>query len=199
MPYLGWANLRDHPNVRVPVKVKDDFPRPQGPQGRSSPCATLPRAPATATTCKLAVVLFLADRRRPAGGGGHSVTCILELAVGAGALRLPPLIPPCSRAWTTAIWRIPGTGSACVRPCGYALACSHTRRIRTSSRAPGAFDQALASDAALDDWLLHRVTTMHISGTCKMGPAPDPLAWWISTAGCMARRAASPTPRSCRM
>jgi choline dehydrogenase len=38
-------------------------------------------------------------------------------------------------------------------------------------------DQALVSDEALDNWLLHRVTTtQHISGTCKMGPASDPLA-----------------------
>jgi len=35
----------------------------------------------------------------------------------------------------------------------------------------------LASDSALDDWMLREVsTTNHISGTCKMGPASDPLA-----------------------
>jgi choline dehydrogenase-like flavoprotein len=35
----------------------------------------------------------------------------------------------------------------------------------------------LASDAALDHWLRRHVITMHhISGTCKMGPACDPLA-----------------------
>ena len=38
-------------------------------------------------------------------------------------------------------------------------------------------DQELASDEALDAWLRHNVTTsQHISGTCKMGPASDPLA-----------------------
>jgi choline dehydrogenase len=38
-------------------------------------------------------------------------------------------------------------------------------------------DQALASDEALDAWLRHNVTTsQHISGTCKMGSASDPLA-----------------------
>jgi len=38
-------------------------------------------------------------------------------------------------------------------------------------------DQELASDDALDAWLRHNVTTtQHISGTCKMGPASDPLA-----------------------
>jgi choline dehydrogenase len=35
----------------------------------------------------------------------------------------------------------------------------------------------LASDDALDDWLLtHATTQHHSSGTCKMGPASDPMA-----------------------
>ena len=35
----------------------------------------------------------------------------------------------------------------------------------------------LASDHALDDWIRRAVSTMHhISCTCKMGPASDPLA-----------------------
>ncbi len=38
-------------------------------------------------------------------------------------------------------------------------------------------DEVLASDGALDDWMLREVsTTNHISGTCKMGPASDPTA-----------------------
>jgi predicted dehydrogenase (TIGR03970 family) len=38
-------------------------------------------------------------------------------------------------------------------------------------------DAELASDEALDEYLLREVTTgQHISGTCKMGPSSDPLA-----------------------
>ena len=38
-------------------------------------------------------------------------------------------------------------------------------------------DADLATDEALDDWMRREVTTFsHISGTCKMGPASDPLA-----------------------
>ena len=38
-------------------------------------------------------------------------------------------------------------------------------------------DEDLASDQALDTWLLENVSTaQHISGTCKMGPASDPMA-----------------------
>jgi choline dehydrogenase-like flavoprotein len=38
-------------------------------------------------------------------------------------------------------------------------------------------DADLASDAALDAWLMRNIgTSHHIVGTCKMGPAMDPLA-----------------------
>jgi choline dehydrogenase len=38
-------------------------------------------------------------------------------------------------------------------------------------------DAELASDEALNEYLLRDVTTgQHISGTCKMGPASDPMA-----------------------
>jgi len=38
-------------------------------------------------------------------------------------------------------------------------------------------NQDLASDEALDAWLRQQVTTtQHISGTCKMGSASDPMA-----------------------
>ena len=38
-------------------------------------------------------------------------------------------------------------------------------------------DEDLASDAALDAWLLRNARTCyHVSGTCKMGPSSDPMA-----------------------
>ena len=38
-------------------------------------------------------------------------------------------------------------------------------------------DTALASDDALDDWMMRTVRTMHhVSCTCKMGPGSDPMA-----------------------
>ena len=38
-------------------------------------------------------------------------------------------------------------------------------------------DAELASDAALDDWLMaNSGTSHHVSGTCKMGPASDDMA-----------------------
>ena len=38
-------------------------------------------------------------------------------------------------------------------------------------------DQDLASDEALDAWMMRDVVTFsHISGTCRMGPSSDPMA-----------------------
>ena len=38
-------------------------------------------------------------------------------------------------------------------------------------------DEDLASDDALDAWMMKTVVnTTHASGTCKMGPASDPMA-----------------------
>jgi len=38
-------------------------------------------------------------------------------------------------------------------------------------------DAELASDEALDAWMMREVTTsQHISCTCKMGPSTDPMA-----------------------
>lgn len=38
-------------------------------------------------------------------------------------------------------------------------------------------DHDLASDDALDAWMMREVVTFsHISGTCRMGPSTDPMA-----------------------
>ena len=38
-------------------------------------------------------------------------------------------------------------------------------------------DEDLRSDETLDKWIMRRVSTgHHVSGTCKMGPASDPMA-----------------------
>ena len=38
-------------------------------------------------------------------------------------------------------------------------------------------DEVIESDDALDEWIMKEATTgQHISGTCKMGPASDPMA-----------------------
>ena len=51
LPGVG-RNLRDHPNVRIPVRVKEGFPLDPEAPAPSLPCATPPRVPTTATICR---------------------------------------------------------------------------------------------------------------------------------------------------
>ena len=118
-------------------------------------------------------------------------TCILELAVGAGALGSPPdptVQPHLDYRYLEDPWDRQRLREA-VRLCARLLEHEAYQDIVAARLEPS--DQALASDAALDDWLLHRVTTtQHISGTCKMGPASDPWRGGSALPGAWARRAA---------
>ena len=57
----------------------------------------------------------------------------------------------------------------------YVLKCCE--HLVSALGSPDAGPLRVASDDALDAWMLKTVgTARHISGTCKMGPAADPLA-----------------------
>jgi choline dehydrogenase len=104
--------------------------------------------------------------------------CILELAVGAGELRLtstdPTVQPHLDYRSLEDPWDRQRLREA-VRRCARLLQHDAYTDIVQERLAPT--DQELASDAALDAWLRPHVTTSQpISGTWKMGPASDPLA-----------------------
>jgi choline dehydrogenase-like flavoprotein len=178
LPGVG-QNLRDHPNVRVPVKVKDDFPLdPKAPRTQLAL-----RYTAQGSSDRNDMQILQSSFSSPIGGDpleaeGIRFTCILELAVGAGELKLtstdPTVQPHLNYRYLEDPWDRQRLREA-VRLCARLLDHEAYQDIVERRLEPS--DQALASDAALDDWLLHRVTTtQHISGTCKMGPASDPLA-----------------------
>ncbi len=87
---------------------------------------------------------------------GIRFTVILEKALSAGEIRLASADPH-------------------VQPrLDYRL-LSHLQGLITARISPT--DAELATDTALDHWLLANVsTTHHLAGTCKMGPASDPMA-----------------------
>ena len=94
LPGVG-QNLRDHPNIRVPVKVKDDFPLdPSAPRTQAVPALHRQRQPPAQRHPDHAIVLLVAHRWttrwRPEG---IRFTCILELSVGSGHLRLASTDP----------------------------------------------------------------------------------------------------------
>ncbi|MFQ6030592.1 MAG: mycofactocin system GMC family oxidoreductase MftG [Dehalococcoidia bacterium] len=178
LPGVG-QNLRDHPLVPVRAKVKDDFPLdPNAPRMQ-----TLLRYTATGSESRNDIQIFPSSFSTPLGGDpfaeeGVRLTCMLELAEGAGSLSLT-------------------TADPTVQPfidCRYLEHPRDRNRLREAVRiAIGlmehkAFenildglisptDADLVSDDALDQWMLENVWIgQHLSGTCKMGPDSDPLA-----------------------
>ena len=102
----------------------------------------------------------------PLQAEGVRLTCILELAVGAGALRLtstdPTVQPHLDYRYLEDPWDRQRLREA-VRLCARLLEHDTYAEIVQARLAPT--DQELASDDALDAWLRHNVTTsQHISG-----------------------------------
>ena len=114
----------------------------------------------------------------PLEGEGIRFTCILELAVGAGELKLastdPYEQPVLDYNYLQEPWDRERLREG-VRLCLKLLEGDAYQEFVEGCIAPT--EEELASDDALDRWLLMNVTTtQHISGTCKMGPASDGMA-----------------------
>jgi choline dehydrogenase-like flavoprotein len=178
LPGVG-RNLRDHPYCNVTWRTRDDFaldpmtPRLQMALRWTSKDSKLRN--------DLMLLMFSYAQQLEQGRlapVGTRMLAVVELAMGAGELRLQ-------------------SADADVQPLldyGYLKDEIDRRRMREAIRLavqlgehedfkaittgriePTAAD--LSSDQALDDFARRAVTTsIHISGTCKMGPASDPLA-----------------------
>ncbi len=174
-------NMRDHPVVPVRLRTKEGFPL--YPNGRRADVCL--RYTAAGSSARNDVILnpvsFDSNIRRGGGassGEGVSIICILELAVGSGELTLtstdPHVQPHMDYRYLEDPWDRERLREA-VRLCLRLLENDVYKDIVAERTIPT--DEDLASDDALDAWMLKTVTTAyHISGTCKMGPASDPLA-----------------------
>jgi choline dehydrogenase len=114
----------------------------------------------------------------PLESEGIRFTCILELANGSGQLTLsandPNVQPNLEYHYLEDPWD-PQRLREAVRLCIRLLEHQGYRDIVQSRIEPT--DEDLATDEALDAWMRRNVSTsQHISGTCKMGPATDPMA-----------------------
>lgn len=178
LPGVG-SNLRDHPNVRVPVKVQDNFPLdPKAPRTQLAV-----RYTAAGSSDRNDMQILQSSFSSPIGGDpleaeGIRFTCILELAVGAGDLKLASTDPSVQPLLNYNYLQDPRDLERMregVRYCAQFLEHDAYRHIVEERLMPS--DAELASDDALDGWMRRNVTTtQHISGTCKMGPASDPMA-----------------------
>ena len=110
-------------------------------------------------------------------GEGIRLIAVLELALGAGELRLastdPRVQPSLDYRYVQHPWDRERLREA-VRLCVRLLDHGAFRDMVEDFITPTDLD--LASDEALDAWLMENVsTTQHISGTCKMGLSSDPM------------------------
>ena len=178
IPGVG-ENLRDHPNVRIPVKVKDDFPLdPKAPRTQVAL-----RYTATNSDLRNDMQIIQSSFSSPMGGDplegeGIRFTCILELAEGKGQLRLqstdPQVQPILDYNYLDNESDLSRLRES-VRMCFDFLETGKYSHIVEEVITPSA--KEILTDDALNLWLKQNVqTTHHISGTCKMGPNHDDMS-----------------------
>ncbi|MCH7606780.1 MAG: mycofactocin system GMC family oxidoreductase MftG [Chloroflexi bacterium] len=175
LPGVG-QNMRDHPNVQVRFQPKAGLsPDPLGKR------AVRLRYTAEGSDTPNDMILSPSSLNTIIAEGEdntHAINCGLYLALGAGELRLTSADPDAHPYMDYKYLQHPRDMERLresVRLCVRLLrdpafdGCVE-RRVSPS-------DQDLATDDSLDAWLLRNVSTSyHVSGTCKMGPASDPMA-----------------------
>ena len=175
LPGVG-QNLRDHPFVSVRLREKEVSPDHVAPSVQVDL-----RYTAEASSDRNDMQILPTSFFTPMGGDpweGILFVCVLELAAGSGELRLtstdPHVQPNLDYRYLVEPWDRQRLREA-IRICVRLLEHGAFRDIVADRIEPT--DQDLASDEALDAWLLKKVSSsQHISGTCKMGPASDSLA-----------------------
>ena len=179
LPGVG-QNLRDHPIVAVICQVRDDHPQdPLAPRSQ-----TALRYTATGSADRNDMQITASSFSSPIGGAdpfdpeGVRFNCILELADEAGQVRLSandPSVQPSLNYRYLELERDRERLRESVRITVDLL--RHESFSPIVERILQPTEEDLASDEALDNWMLRTVfNTTHASGTCKMGPATDAMA-----------------------
>ena len=179
LPGVG-QNLRDHPIVAIVCDVRDDHEQdPLAPRTQTGL-----RYTATGSSDRNDMQITASSFSTPIGGadpfepGGVRIQCILELADGKGEVRLSdndPHVQPSLNYHYLEEERDVERLREAVRISMTLLESSAFASIVDKVVQPS--EEDLASDEALDAWMRRTVfNTTHASGTCKMGPASDPMA-----------------------
>ena len=181
LPGVG-QNLRDHPLVYITWRTREGF-HLDGAAPRMQLCLryTAPGSPLR-NDLKVSMVSYATERINRGGDRmaplGIRMTCGIQLAAGAGELRLASKDPTVQPVLDYRYLEDPFDRERLremVRLCVGLGEHESFRDIIAERVEPS--DADLASDEALDAWLMREVTTsQHISCTCKMGPASDPMA-----------------------
>lgn len=179
-PGVG-QNMRDHCSVAVGLAVRDGYRLyPHGPrlhvtlryssQGSECPDDMVSGASNFASRVRLGGSALEAE--------GVSISCGLYKAVGAGELTLTSADPHVHPHMDFRYLADPFDRKRMRDGVRLNVRLAHGpefQDIVVGRIAPS--NEDLASDRALDAWLLRNArTSYHVSGTCKMGPASDPMA-----------------------
>ena len=174
LPGVG-QNMRDHPNVSVRFRVKDDVP-----EDPNAMRALRLRYTATGSETPHDMILSPASLNTVVrdNNPAHAINCGLYLAAGQGELWLtsadPNAPPSMDYHYLEDPWDVERLREA-VRLCLRLLEGDSYSPYIEEIIAPTPAD--LETDEALDGWLRRNISTSyHISGTCKMGPDTDPMA-----------------------
>ena len=180
LPGVG-ENLKDHPNVSVKLRVKEGFP----------PDASVPlfqtRLLYTTEGSSARNDMFIAaksydappegDRWQGKDGRFAALLLILNFPASIGKLRLisrdPDMQPRLDYRFLTEAWDRKRLREA-ARLCIDLLDQPAFRSLGVERISPTR--EELASDRALDIWLLQGAGGFHSSCTCRMGLGSDPLA-----------------------
>ena len=180
LPGVG-QNMRDHPYVGVVAHVKPWFQQDtEAPRCQISLSYT-----AEGSDTRNDMVVTPTSFANTVARGGDPMTPVgvgfmagLYLAAGAGELRLtsadPHAAPFMDYRYLEDPWdrtRLREAVRLCVR------LLEHDAFSDIVDQRSNLTDHDLASDKALDAWMMKNVgTSYHVSGTCKMGPASDSMA-----------------------
>jgi choline dehydrogenase len=175
-------NLRDHPSATILFRVAGERPDVQAPAIQvglrytvegSSLQNDMQITPILMTSEHRPVQVVIEDDANYVG-----FSCSLQLALSTGALRLTSPDPYVQPALDYRYLTHPFDRERMRKAIRLAIrlaadpACQDLIVARITPT-----DADLASDEALDDWLMRNLgTAHHVSGTCKMGPASDPMA-----------------------
>ena len=179
LPGVG-KNLRDHPEIYEPWRAKEGFEQDIRDPGIQ--VALRYMAQDSDLRNDMMVLMFatrpIRESDDPAEASSVSMLVMLALARSAGELKLTSADPDVRPSLDFRLLEDAFDRERCresVRKC--VRLAEHDAFADILGERVEPTDADLASDAALDDWMMRRVTTgMHLAGTCKMGPASDPMA-----------------------
>ena len=181
LPGVG-QNLRDHPLAWVTWRTREGFPLDGVAPRMQVTLRYTAEGSHLRNDLKVSMQSYATERVNRGGDRmvplGIRMSGGIQLAAGSGELRLtftdPSVQPALDYRYLEDAFdrkRLRDMVRLCVR-----LGEHESFRDIIAERLEPS-DEDLASDDALDAWLMREVTTsQHISCTCKMGPSSDPMA-----------------------